>query len=195
MLSTITRVSSCGLISLISSATLIVCARSSSTPSSPSNWRNLTRVVASQGRWCSKYAWPEKNCQVGVSPQRSTTPSSDSLNACLRYSSETMMRSATRGRPALLAAAWRWGFSPNKSRSGMACPAWALRTSRWATRASISCQGMREDSTASGWRRSIIWSMRERKKSSVAGQVNITARNSQKSRRMRYQNGRNYTPE
>jgi hypothetical protein len=29
----------------------------------------------------------------------------------------------------------------------------------------------------------------------VAGQVNITARNSQKSRRMRYQNGRNYTPE
>jgi putative transposase len=34
---------------------------------------------------------------------------------------------------------------------------------------------MREASTASGWRRSIMWSMRERKKSSVAGQANSTA--------------------
>src|SRR5690606_17296001 len=52
----------------------------------------------------------------------------------------------------------------------------ALRTNRCATPASISCHGMREASTAKGWRRSIIWSMRARKKSSVAGQVNIKAK-------------------
>lgn len=34
--------------------------------------------------------------------------------------------------------------------------------------ASICGRGMRDASTASGWRRSIIWSRRERKKSSVA---------------------------
>ena len=40
--------------------------------------------------------------------------------------------------------------------------------------------------TASGWRRSIMWSMRERKKSSVAEQAKIT-RNSQKSASIEYQ--------
>src|SRR5690606_35983789 len=47
---------------------------------------------------------------------------------------------------------------------------------RCATAASISCDGMREASTASGWRRSIIWSMRARKKSSVAGQANMAVK-------------------
>jgi hypothetical protein len=32
-----------------------------------------------------------------------------------------------------------------------------------------------QQDTASGWRRPIMWSMRERKKSSVAGHANITA--------------------
>ena len=38
------------LISLSATATLTVCASSSSTPSSPKSWRNLTKVLASQGR-------------------------------------------------------------------------------------------------------------------------------------------------
>src|SRR5690606_7694291 len=58
----------------------------------------------------------------------------------------------------------------------MASPSCALRTNRCATAASISCHGMREASTASGWRRSIIWSMRARKKSSVAGQANMAVK-------------------
>src|SRR5690606_2969833 len=58
----------------------------------------------------------------------------------------------------------------------MASPSCALRTNRCATAASISCHGMREACTASGWRRSIIWSMRARKKSSVAGQANMAVK-------------------
>src|SRR5690554_5699374 len=58
----------------------------------------------------------------------------------------------------------------------MASPSCALRTNRCATAASISCHGMREASTASGWRTSIIWSMRARKKSSVAGQANMAVK-------------------
>ena len=55
-----------------------------------------------------------------------------------------------------LATATRCTCSPKRSRSGMAMPARPLRENTWATRASISCQGMREASTASGWRRSIM---------------------------------------
>ena len=110
-----------GLISWSSTATLMVWASSSSTLSQPSNWRNLIKVVASQGLWCSKYAWPEKNRQVGASPQRSTTPSSDSSKACLRYGSAIMIRSATRGRPALLATATAAPVH-RRDRSGMARP-------------------------------------------------------------------------
>ncbi|MFD1894617.1 hypothetical protein [Ottowia beijingensis] len=57
----------------------------------------------------------------------------------------------------------------------MATPVRPLRDSKCDTDASICCQGMREASTASGWCRSIMWSMRERKKSSVAEQANSTA--------------------
>jgi len=98
-----------------------------------------------------------------------------------------MMRNATRGRPELLLRAITTGAWPKRSRSGMATPARALRTNRCATEASICCHGMREDSTASGWRRSIMWSMRERKKSSVAGQVSM--KNSQKSTHRRIKLG------
>ena len=38
----------------------------------------------------------------------------------------------------------------------------------------ICCQGMREESTARVWRKSIMWSRRARKKSSVAASANIT---------------------
>lgn len=83
---------------LESNSQLIVCASSSSTHSSPKSWRNLIRVAASQGRRSSRYAWPEKNCHVGVSPLHSTKPSSDSLKACLRCSSANMRRSGARRR-------------------------------------------------------------------------------------------------
>ncbi len=88
--------------------------------------------------------------------QRSTTPSSDSLKACLRYRRLIMMRSGTRGRPAWLKRSRRCTCSPNRSRSGMAMPERALRDNRCATDPPICCQGMREASTASGWRRSIM---------------------------------------
>src|SRR5690606_20852247 len=58
----------------------------------------------------------------------------------------------------------------------MASPSCALRTNRCATAASSSCRGTRDASTASGWRRSITWSMRARKKSSVAGQANMAVK-------------------
>ena len=47
---------------------------------------------------------------------------------------------------------------------------------RWANEASISCQGMRLANTASGWRKSIIWSRRLRKKSSVMTLLSKTPR-------------------
>ncbi len=57
----------------------------------------------------------------------------------------------------------------------MTTPLRPLRQER-ATRAAISCQGMRAASTASGWRGPIMWSMRDQKKYSVAKQANSTAK-------------------
>ena len=77
--STITVARSLRAMSFKVSATWMVCASSASTPSSPRAFLNRTRSVGSHGQRCSKYARPEKYCQVGVSLQRSTTPSSLSL--------------------------------------------------------------------------------------------------------------------
>ena len=58
-------------------------------------------------------------------------------------------------------------------------PRRSLRASSGATLASICCHGMRVASTASGWRRSIIWSSRARKKSGVLIEIPLqTPRNS-----------------
>ena len=149
--STITRVNSFLAISLSVTATSMVRASSSSTPSSPSTLRKRPSCVGSHGHWCSKYSLPEKYCQVGVSPQRWITSSSLSLNACLRYSRATISRVGRRGRPALETpppATAETG--PNKSKSSIFLPALTWRAQRWARDASISYQGMRLASTASG---------------------------------------------
>ena len=67
--STITRDNSFLAISLRVTATSMVRASSSSTPSSPRALRKRPSCVGSHGHWCSKYSFPEKYCPVGVSPQ------------------------------------------------------------------------------------------------------------------------------
>lgn len=84
VLSTTTVASAAAGMSFMLTAWLMVWASSSSQPSSPSKRRNLTRVVASQGRRGSKWAIPEKYWKLGESDQRSTKASSLKLKACLR---------------------------------------------------------------------------------------------------------------
>src|SRR5574343_567125 len=175
--STITRASSFFAMSLRVMATSMVRASNSSTPSSPKALRKRPSWVGSHGHWCSKYSLPEKYCQVGVSPQRWITSSSLSLNACLRYSSATSNRVGSRGRPALEMPPPATALTgPNKSRPSIFLPALTCRAQRWAKEASISCHGIRLARTASGWRKSIIWSRRLRKKSSVMALLSKTPR-------------------
>lgn len=96
--------------------------------------------------------------------QRSTTDSSLSLKACLRYSRATIKRIGRHGRPAALSPpATTTAVGPNMSASSFTLPMRALRALRansGASDFSISAHGMRLASTASGWRRSIMASSR-----------------------------------
>jgi hypothetical protein len=119
----------------------------------------------------------KKYCQVGVSPQRWMTSSSLSLKACLRYSKATIRRVGRHGRPALEVPPPATAVTgPTRSRPSIFLPALTCRAQRGAREVSISCHGKRLASTASGWRKSIIWSRRLRKKSSVMALLSKTPR-------------------
>lgn len=146
-----------------------------STPSSPSNLRNLTWVLASQGRRYFSVRTARKEL-----PARRVAPAGhhalvgfiEGVLQVLQHDHDAQRHARASG---VAGNGDTLDLSAKKIRSGMTTPARHLLENTGATRASISCQGMREANTDSGWRRSIMWSMRERKKSSVAGQVNITA--------------------
>jgi hypothetical protein len=112
---------------------------------------------------------PLKNCHCTFSAQRWTSFSSLRFKLCFRYSRLTINRTGRRGLPAGADAAAEFTvegagqvFSPITRLAGYAW--WA---SLGASAASIDVHGNRVASTASGCRRTIIWSSRERKKSGV----------------------------
>jgi hypothetical protein len=91
------------------------------------------------------------------------------LNACFKYSSDTISRIGSRRRPRALTPAPTTSLvGPNRSAPSTMPPLRSLCAKAGANAASISDHDILVPNTASGWRMSIIVSSRARKKSSVA---------------------------
>ncbi len=111
---------------------------------------------------------PLKNCHCTFSAHRWTNSSSLRLKLFLRYSRLTINRTGSRGRPAgLMPPPNSPSKVPAKSSPTRRLAGFAVCASLGATATSIEAHGSRVDNTASGCRKSIIWSSRERKKSGV----------------------------
>ena len=111
---------------------------------------------------------PPKNCHCTFSAQRSTSSSSLRLKLFFKYSRLTIRRIGRRGRPAgLMPPPNSPSNAPAKSSPITRLAGLAWWASLGAIAASIEAHGSRVDNTASGCRKSIIWSSRERKKSGV----------------------------
>ena len=174
--STITRVNSFLMMRLRITATSMVRAISSFTPSSPRALRKRPCGVGSHD--------PGARIQIArnVLPSGSLAPALDHVivplvEGMLEIQQGTINRVGRRERPALETpppATTETGA--NNSKYSIFLPALISRAQRCTGEGSISCQGIRLASTVCRWRKSIIWSRRLRKKSSIVELLSKTPR-------------------